>query len=268
MELNPRDSKIKTHYNMTHKKRGRALIFNNQHFDDPSLKKRPASNVDCENLKVALTNLNFKVTVHSNCTFKEIQNILVKVAGKDHSDCDCIWITFITQGKNDHFFAKDRLFNIEMVWSHFTGDKCPTLAGKPKIFVIQSNRGSKLDHGMLTQTDGNCISQKRRRLDEIDGNEDYIKYKIPVHSDFLVAYSTIIGFESWADSVKGSWFIQSLCRELKDYGTTYDLLKLLTFVNQKVAIDFESENSNKYHRKKQISCFNSMLTRILLFRDK
>lgn len=268
MEGNQFDRKIATQYDMSHKKRGRALIFNNQHFDIPSLKSRPASNVDCENLKVALTKMHFKVKVYSNCTFEEIQKALIKVAEKDHSDCDCIWISFITHGRGDHFYAKDKLFNIETTWTHFTGDKCPTLAGKPKIFVIQSNRGERLDSGILTETDGNCMSNKRPRLDQIDGNESSIKYRIPVYSDFLVAYSTIFGFEAWSHNLNGSWFIQSLCKELNEFGTKYDFLKLLTFVNQRVAIDFESENDNKYHRKKQISCFNTMLTRMLLFSDK
>lgn len=262
------ERKAQTHYPMTHKKRGRALIFNNQHFDMRWLKSRPTSNVDCENLRIALSNLKFKVKVHTDCTLNEMKDILSRVAGKNHSDCDCIWITFITHGHNDMFYAKDTLFSIESMWSYFTADSCPTLAGKPKIFAVQARRGEKLDSGWLTQTDGKKIILKQRKLDQIDGTSNSASYKIPVHSDFLVAYSTIFGFESWTDSLKGSWFIQSLCRELNEYGSKYDILKLLTFVNQRVALDFESENADKFHRKKQISCFNSMLTRILLFSVK
>lgn len=254
---------------MTHRKRGRALIFNNQHFDIPRLRSRPFSNVDCENLEAALSLLKFKVKVHSNCTLHEIQDILKKVAQKNHSDCDCVWITFITHGEDgDRFYAKDTHFNIQMMWNNFTADKCPTLAGKPKIFVIQSSRGRKIDNGWLTETDGNNNCLQKRRFDQVDGIGDCITYKIPVHSDFLVAYSTIFGFESWSDSLRGSWFVQALCRELKEYGSKYDILKLLTFVNQSVAIEYESENDERFHRKKQISCFNSMLTRLLFFDDK
>ena len=50
-------------------------------------------------------------------------------------------------------------------------------------------------------------------MEGIDSNPFEIQYvnKIPMEADFLIAYSTIAGYFSWRNSVKGSWFIQSLC---------------------------------------------------------
>lgn len=65
-----------------------------------------------------------------------------------------------------------------------------------------------------------------------------------------------IGFYSWRNTTKGSWFMQSLCAELDENGKRYDLLTLLTFVSQRVAYDFESNTPDTptMHQQKQIPC--------------
>ena len=67
-----------------------------------------------------------------------------------------------------------------------------------------------------------------------------------VESDFLMAYSVVPGYFSWRNSIRGSWFVQALCDCLDKYGRSMDLLRLMTRVNKKVALDFESNTSNKY----------------------
>jgi caspase-like apoptosis-related cysteine protease len=77
----------------------------------------------------------------------------------------------------------------------------------------------------------------------------------------------ILGFYSWRNTQKGSWFMQALCEAFDKYGFTLDLLTLLTFVNRKVAIEYESNvPTNIYmHQQKQIPCITSMLTRLVKF---
>ena len=67
-----------------------------------------------------------------------------------------------------------------------------------------------------------------------------------VESDFLMAYSVVPGFFSWRNSLRGSWFIQALCECLDKYARSMDLLKLMTRVNKKVALDFESNTNNRF----------------------
>jgi caspase 7 len=64
--------------------------------------------------------------------------------------------------------------------------------------------------------------------------------------------------------------MQALCQELKQNGKKLDLLTLLTFVNQRVALDFESNTPDTafMHAQKQIPCITTMLTRRLFFHDK
>jgi len=99
-------------------------------------------------------------------------------ANKDYTDYDCILMAVLSHGEQGIIFAKDAPYKPDdKLWGQFTGEKCPTLAGKPKLFFIQACQGDRLDGGvMLTQVDGGPSS-----------------FKIPNHADFLIAYSTIPG---------------------------------------------------------------------------
>ena len=62
-----------THYNMNHRKRGLALIFNHEHFEIPQLRSRAGTNVDCENLREALEALHFDVSIYKDLKLRDIQ---------------------------------------------------------------------------------------------------------------------------------------------------------------------------------------------------
>ena len=125
---------------MNHKRRGKAIIFNIMHFK-PSLKlrSRDGTDRDEENLSSKLTDLGFDVFVYRNhqCTKDAVENILQETSKKDHSDADCIFVAVLTHGGVDTLWAYDQQYRPNMLWSHFTADKCPSLARKPKLFFIQ-----------------------------------------------------------------------------------------------------------------------------------
>uniref|UniRef100_A0A182T656 Caspase family p20 domain-containing protein n=1 Tax=Anopheles maculatus TaxID=74869 RepID=A0A182T656_9DIPT len=60
-------------YNMNHKRRGLALIFNHENFDVPQLKARAGTNVDCENLTATLKGLDFEVHVYKDLKLRDLQ---------------------------------------------------------------------------------------------------------------------------------------------------------------------------------------------------
>ncbi|XP_002013216.2 caspase [Drosophila persimilis] len=246
-------------YNMRHKNRGMALIFNHEHFEVPTLKSRAGTNVDCENLTRVLKQLDFEVTVYKDCRYKDIVRTIELAASQNHGDSDCILVAILSHGEMGYIYAKDTQYKLENIWSFFTANHCPSLAGKPKLFFIQACQGDRLDTGVTMQ----------RGHTETDGDSS-MSYKIPVHADFLIAYSTVPGFYSWRNTTRGSWFMQSLCVELAANGKRLDILTLLTFVSQRVAVDFESctPDTPEMHQQKQIPCVTTMLTRILRFSDK
>jgi len=64
--------------------------------------------------------------------------IILSVAKEDHSDADCLLVTVLTHGEKSRFlYAQDTLYKVKDLWLPFTADKCLSLAGKPKIFIIQ-----------------------------------------------------------------------------------------------------------------------------------
>jgi len=64
--------------------------------------------------------------------------IIFSVAKEDHSDADCLLVTVLTHGVNSNGLnAYDFSYDVEELWLPFTGNECLSLAGKPKIFIIQ-----------------------------------------------------------------------------------------------------------------------------------
>lgn len=251
--------KYASHYKMNHLKRGLAIIFNHEFFTVSHLKARSGTNVDCEQLVNTLKDLGFDVNDFHNSTHKDIVKNLERVAEMDHSNHDCLVVAVLSHGELGLLYAHDTPYKADTIWSFFTSDKCPTLAGKPKLFFIQACQGDKLDGGTVL-----------KERTETDGQPSTPTFRIPSHADFLIAYSTIPGFYSWRNTTRGSWFMQALCIELRDNGFRYDLLTLLTFVSQRVAVDFESNTPDNItmHQQKQIPCITSMLTRLVKFTPK
>jgi len=253
-----RDSEV---YNMNHPRRGTAIIFNHMYFDQRlGLKQRNGTNVDRDSLRSVLKGLDFEVRVYNDLHFKQLERVLEEVASHDHTDADCIFVAVLSHGEMGILYAQDQPFKPDRLWCHFNAEKCPTLAGKPKLFFIQACQGDQLDGGVRlhavakTETDSSAHT-----------------YKIPSHADFLIAYSTIPGFYSWRNTSNGSWFVQALCKELNsETASARDLLSILTRVTRRVALDFQSNTPGDYmmHERKQIPCITSMLTRDIYFTAK
>ncbi|KAH0560700.1 hypothetical protein KQX54_007159 [Cotesia glomerata] len=101
-----------------------------------------------------------------------------RAAEEDHSQHDCLMVIAMSHGEAKSLvIARDAAYRINRLWSLFTPDKCPSLAGKPKIFILQTCRGDINDEEILInskiQSDGGY-------------NESY---RILGQADFLFAYA-------------------------------------------------------------------------------
>ncbi|XP_046816165.1 caspase-1-like [Vespa crabro] len=246
-------------YNMYHKRRGVALIFNNVYYTKMSIRK--GSEKDCKDLAQSLQNLDFEVRIYEDPTLETILTTLRNTSAEDHTDADCLIVTVMSHGDSNALHSADSVYSADMLWIPFTADQCTTLAGKPKLFFIQACRGDQLDNGVIVQQSGYVDVTDSRTADS---------YSIPTFSDIMVAYSTQDGFYSWRNPDNGSWFIQAICEEFNIHGRTLDLLTLMTFVNRRVAINYQSfvPERKSFHKKKQIPTIVSMLTRIVRFPKK
>ncbi|KAM9357157.1 caspase-3b isoform 2-T2 [Symphorus nematophorus] len=170
---------------------------------------------------------------------------------EDHSKSASFACVMLSHGDEGMIYGTDGAEKFENLTKYFKGDRCKSLVGKPKLFFIQACRGSALDDGI--ETDSQVV-------------EEPTAERIPVEADFLYAYSTAPGYYSWRNTANGSWFMQSLCEMLQRYRGELELMQIMTRVNRKVALHFESaSNLPGFSGKKQIPCIVSMLTKDFYF---
>lgn len=245
------DAKPNSHsfrYSLNFPSIGQCIIINNKNFDRRTgMNQRNGTDVDAANAMKVFTKLGYKVKIYNDQTVEQMKRVLTTVSKEDHSCSASFVCVLLSHGDEGVFFGTDGSVELKYLTSLFRGDRCRSLVGKPKLFFIQACRGTDLDAGI-----------------ETDSGEDTTK--IPVEADFLYAFSTAPGYYSWRNTMTGSWFIQSLCDLLSKYGKELELQHILTRVNHKVAVEFESiSNSPGFHAKKQIPCIVSMLTKEMYF---
>ncbi|XP_005936811.1 caspase-3a [Haplochromis burtoni] len=245
------DAKPQSHsfrYRLDFPSIGQCIIINNKNFDrSTGMNQRNGTDVDAGNAMRVFKNLGYHVKLYNDQTVDQIMNVLTAASKEDHSNSASFVCILLSHGDEDLFFGTDGSVALKHLTSLFRGDRCKSLAGKPKLFFIQACRGTNLDPGIETDS-------------ETDG------VKIPVEADFLYAFSTAPGYYSWRNTQTGSWFIQSVCDMISKYGKELEILHIMTRVNHKVAVEFESaSNSPGFHAKKQIPCIVSMLTKEMYF---
>ncbi|XP_061840067.1 caspase-3a isoform X2 [Nerophis lumbriciformis] len=228
---------------------GQCIVINNKNFDrQTGMNQRNGTDVDAANVMKVFAKLGYKVKVYNDQTVAQLKQVLMGVSKEDHSSFASLVCVLLSHGDDGIFFGTDGSIELKHLTSLFRGDRCKSLVGKPKLFFIQACRGTELDAGIET--------------DSMDDGTT----KIPVEADFMYAYSTAPGYYSWRNTMTGSWFIHSLCEMITKYGKELELHHIMTRVNHKVAVEFESvSNAPGFDARKQIPCIVSMLTKEMYF---
>ena len=171
-----KDSEV---YNMNHRRRGIALIFNHKLFDSRlGLKQRNGTDADRDNLRLTLRQLDFEVRVYNDLAFKDMERILEDLAHDDHSDADCIFVSVLSHGELGILYAADQPYKPDRLWAHFNAEKCPTLAGKPKLFFVQvRNLKNNLPYGGL----GEACNAKLASLAFEGASPPFCRLRRPLH---------------------------------------------------------------------------------------
>jgi caspase 3 len=149
--------------------------------------------------------------------------------------------------------AADGLIELREIWNKFKGHE--SLMGKPKLFFVQACRGTKVAKGveipnqLVPDAQNNTIS-------------------IPEFADNLIMFSTDDETISIRESNKGTWFIQELCKQLKN-NTSSDLMSILTVVTRKVALmNGVIEINGEQVPAKQLPIIMSSLTKKIYFQGQ
>lgn len=196
-------------------------------------------------------------------------HVELPVSRLNHSKNDCLLVVVMTHGDEKTISCYDADYSIEKLIKPFTDRFCPSLRGKPRIFLIQSCRGSSIDGGVKIQPKQMTNSRyilKKRQSDVFD-NAIYGQEKItfrfempPIEKDFIILRTTMLGYVSFRNPDMGSWFIQEFCNKL-ELNSNEDLLSILTHTNRAV-----SEKESNPHKYKEVLCISTMLTRLVYFK--
>ncbi|XP_067682933.1 uncharacterized protein [Haliotis asinina] len=229
-DLSFQNRKLEEEYKMTAVPRGICLIINNKSFKRGFPTRRGGVDIDVDNLTWLFTKLQFTINVQTDLTSVEMVKKLKEYAEQDHTEYDAFVCCILTNGTDYGVAGSDgKIVKVEDLSSLFHASKCPTLAGKPKLFFIQASRG------------GNFMSELIQ--------DDQSDFTTADEADIFIGHSTVQGYTSARNTKYGSYFIGSLVKALDNHGDQQDLLSCLLMVNRDLA---RTRMGQKWERYKQV----------------
>ncbi|NWY92809.1 CASP8 protein, partial [Loxia curvirostra] len=213
-------------YKMKNNPHGYCLILNNHIFKNPRY-NREGTLQDGEAVKRVFKWLQFETVEYMDLEAKEIRDIVKEYSKKDHRNMDCFVCFIFSHGEKDKIKGvDDECVKIDDLVSYFTGTNCPSLAGKPKVFIIQACQGSGHHPSVAVESDSSGHL-------EVDASP---LTSIPDKADILIGMATVEDYECYRSPKTGSVYIQSLCEKMELLcPLRMDLTAILTEVNNEVA---------------------------------
>ena len=269
------------YYRMSSQPRGLAVIINNKIFTG-RMKKREGTDLDAENLFRMFKGLGYDVRLFTDLTAAKMLSTLKQASKLDHRHMDSLVVCILTHGVEGQLYGTDEeLVPVDMVFKPFNGYNCPTLIGKPKLFLMQACRGGVFDYGVeatdspydrareegaekdqepsleeMKMAAEEMYRMQQKEFEATDGQA----VVLPAEADFAVVFATVPGYVSWRNSAFGSWFIKAFVEVMTENVHKRHFLEILTLVNNKVALKFQSRDGNK-----QITDSNIRLRKFLYF---
>ncbi|CAK9305097.1 unnamed protein product [Gordionus sp. m RMFG-2023] len=234
-------------YNMRVKHKGLAFIINNEHFEvNTNMVQRKGTVNDCLNLLNLFEKLGYTVIVKNNLNISKMREELDQFSKYMNHTSSCI-VTILSHGINNKIYGTDgELLTLDYIASLFDGKRCPLLMGKPKIFILQTCRAENERNGLFhTELYKDMLkgdyADSKIEIEE----ESFTTSKYPGGMDMLFIYATLPGFMSCGNEFLGTWFIRTFVKVLAHHSHEYDILTMLTKVNEVISLSFESISGNK-----------------------
>ncbi|XP_068609019.1 caspase-3-like [Brachionichthys hirsutus] len=231
-------------YRLSRRPIGLLLILNNENF--LARPQRSGTERDVQRLAETYGGLGFRVLMCKDQTRDQMTRLLRRFAsladpsqlrelgvaewsGTGFADLqgapehgDAFFCAVLSHGEQSGVYGVDgQLLSVNAMLGIFKATPQSPLVGKPKCFLIQACRGTPLQGGVPSgdlQTDG------------------FEPLSVPLEADFLVAFATVEGYASVRHVREGSWFIQSLCKQLQEACLRgEDMLAALVHVNDEVS---------------------------------
>ncbi|XP_059055757.1 caspase-6-like [Achroia grisella] len=237
------------------------LIFNHVKFIGHS--ERLGSEKDVEALTTTFQKLGFQVLpTFTDKTEEEIKTILKEFTSQDLTSYGCIAVAVLTHGQdNGMLLAADVSYPEQMIVDYLKVQWNPSLITKPRIVIIQACRGDGDISGVNVLEPHTMIFRDSVKKPE--------PYTLPMESDILVLHSCYAGNPAHR-TMKGSWFIMTLCEEIDRLACSLDLQSIVTVVKRKVAINnthpVYNTQTMEHQNNKQMPVSTSTFTRKLFLR--
>ncbi|KAK4020131.1 hypothetical protein OUZ56_002126 [Daphnia magna] len=209
------------------KKPGLCVIFNQEKFANPK-KFRGGSDKDRDALTGTFKKLGFDVEIHNNLSSDFLISEINDLANeRDFKNYGCLVVCLLSHGIEDAIIGYDgRFVNTNELKYEFSLDNCPSLYGKPKVFIIQACQGKlgQSKTGIIAPWENQTTDDSKVTLTEFDIEHNYDEKELkelkilddarrnPPLMDFLTIKATLPGFVSYRELKEGSIFIQSLCK--------------------------------------------------------
>ena len=182
---------------------------------------RAGAEEDERNLKKLFKDLFFRVIVKRDLTKHQMENVAADYGAKDHSTFDAFVMIVMSHGGDRDCIqgVNGRETSVKNLMVEFQEPKCPSLKGKPKVFIIQTCRGSlEKVFNRSTFPAGNAISQAGSSTSVQADNEPCDASHLPESTlprsvfpqefDSVLAFATVPGYVSFRSKELGAFFIQ------------------------------------------------------------
>lgn len=238
------------------------VVLNHKNFH-PRLKlnTRRGTEIDVKAIESSFKPLGWDVEVLNDCTTSQIRDAILRIQISEVDIC-ALAIFILSHGEdNGTVFAQDGLYRVDHdILYPLAADKCPILAGKPKMIFVQACQGQDTDSGT-------SVTTHRKRHTSSDNTATY---KIPNYADFVIFQASFWQHYSFRSGDTGSWFIQALCAKVDQSEPCDAFFDILLDVSHSVALHKESNVPQKPHldKKKQVPLLYSTMLRKLYLKEK
>lgn len=254
-DILPQESKRRKEdvpYELNSQPTGLCVIINNMNFMDGTARR--GTDKDAQSLTEVFSWLGFRVLMCEDQTMDQMDRTLKCFASQSdlsqlqefnvkewsgsefaalqeapkHGDAFICCI--LSHGVKGAVVGIDRQpLSIKQITRTFKATAQSTLTGKPKVFLIQACQGRQTQRGVL--------------LKDLQADDSHSPF-IPEEADVLVAVATVEDHLSIRHIRDGSWFVQSVCRQLMEgCPRAEDITTILHHVNNEVS---QKEGSSQY----------------------
>ena len=212
---------------------GFAIIISNDYASYPKLETLRGTAKDAEKIHSTFQVLNIATHSVRNVRKPDLTALLSEAAEckyyPEHSKC----IAFVFSGHGydgNHIYMQDgNLMKIEDIVRPFLPGSAPMIGNIPKLFLIDACRGDQqLQAAVIPRAGGGKLRK---------GGTD-VTLQVPAEGNFLVAHSTMPGFQSYELKGEGGIWMAAVAKKLRTSQESVE--DVLTEVNEELMEKYQT----------------------------